>query len=111
LLIVSDQKVTIQQTRFKICILAHIDSAWMALIIIVEHVHLLRPSRKRVHGHSFIFRTFFVTLDANHDKLVSFEELEKSDIEAWKDFCRATEDPHGPTRFVLSHLAVFCTFA
>jgi len=49
--------------------------------------------------HLFEFRSLFEALDTNDDQQVSFEEIEKGDMEAWKRFCRSRESSSGPTRY------------
>ncbi|XP_076805602.1 uncharacterized protein LOC143449334 [Clavelina lepadiformis] len=43
-------------------------------------------------------RFVFNTLDVNGDNVVRLAEMEKVNVEKWKEICRNTESLHGPTR-------------
>ena len=46
-----------------------------------------------------LYRFVFNTLDVNGDNVVRLAEMEKVNVEKWKEICRNTESLHGPTRY------------
>nr|CAB3262887.1 uncharacterized protein LOC100184694 [Phallusia mammillata] len=57
---------------------------------------------EEIFGMSAVIKNLFKGFDIDGDQIISIEDIENMDIEKWKDFCRATDSPHGPTKSELS---------